>query len=358
VLAARLAADLWVRYVPGGDSGLPIADRLAQATGRFVPETPAGAGGGGEDGAGAEPTAAAASHPAEQPLAAVTILQPFEAPNDRAEWDAYRVLAGPIPFRQVPRDAARRLGALARMAPGFAAPLAEIRRGLALAAHAGRPSPRLRPILLVGPPGVGKTWFARRVAQALALPFASLNLGGATDNRSLAGTARGWSGATPAWPVAELARMRAPNPVLFLDEVEKAGGARDGNGRAHDTLLAMVEPESAAAWFDECLRSAADLRHVVWIMAANETRGIPAPLLSRLSVHRIDPPPAEAFGTTLGGCWKRWRRILAAGRRICRRWSRRRWPRCAAASPGTATCADCGRSWRSAWGSRRRRRWR
>ena len=95
--------------------------------------------------------------------------------------------------------------------------------------------------------------------------------------------------------------MRAPNPVLFLDEVEKAGGARDGNGRAHGTLLAMVEPESAAAWFDECLRSAADLRHVVWIMAANETRGIPAPLLSRLSVHRIDPPPAEAFGTTLGG---------------------------------------------------------
>jgi ATP-dependent Lon protease len=89
--------------------------------------------------------------------------------------------------------------------------------------------------------------------------------------------------------------------VLFLDEVEKAGGARDGNGCAHDTLLAMVEPESAAAWFDECLRSAADLRHVVWIMAANETRGIPAPLLSRLSVHRIDLPPAEAFGATLDG---------------------------------------------------------
>jgi ATP-dependent Lon protease len=194
-----------------------------------------------------------------------------------------------------------RLTALAEAAPAFAAPLAEIRRRLALAAHAGRPSPRLRPILLVGAPGVGKTWFARRLAQALELPFASLNLGGATDNRCLQGTARGWSAATPAWPIAEMARLEAPNPVFFLDEVEKAGGQRESNGRAHDTLLAMIEPESASAWFDECLRTTADLRNAVWIMAANETRGIPAPLLSRLSVHRIEPPPASAFDSVAAG---------------------------------------------------------
>jgi hypothetical protein len=139
------------------------------------------------------------------------------------------------------------------------------------------------------------------VAQALDLPFASLNLGGATDNRCLQGTARGWSAATPAWPIAEMARLSAPNPVLFLDEVEKAGGQRETNGRAHDTLLAMIEPESAAAWFDECLRTAADLRHALWIMAANETRGIPAPLLSRLSVHQVEPPPVSAFEGTMAG---------------------------------------------------------
>ena len=34
-------------------------------------------------------------------------------------------------------------------------------------------------------------------------------------------------------------------------------------------------------------------------MAANETRGIPAPLLSRLSVHQIEPPPASAFQSVL-----------------------------------------------------------
>ncbi len=290
VLAARLSADLWLRFLPGPESGRPIAARLAEVIGAGT--------------AHASPPAAQQPPGAEAPAApapGVVLLQPFEPPNDRAEWQGYQPLTAPLPFRPVPRDAAHRLGALAAAAPGFTGPIGEIRRALALSAHAGRPSPRLRPILLVGPPGVGKTWFARRVAQALDLPFSALNLGGATDNRCLQGTARGWSAATPAWPVAELARLGAPNPVLFLDEVEKAGGQRESNGRVHDTLLAMVEPESAGGWFDECLRTAADLRHILWIMAANDTRGIPAPLLSRLSVHAIAPPPASAFAQVLAG---------------------------------------------------------
>lgn len=301
VLAARLSADLWLRFVPDADCGQPLAVRLGgsvEATPAkplptppvTPPATPT-----------PTPTPAAAVAPRSDGLACVTVLRPFEPPNDRAEWQNYQPLVEALPLRQVPRDAAARLAALALAAPAFAAPLAEIRRTLALAAHAGRPSPRLRPILLVGPPGIGKTWFARRLAQALDLPFSSLNLGGATDNRCLQGTARGWSAATPAWPVAEMARLLAPNPVLFLDEVDKAGGQREGNGRAHDTLLAMVEPESAATWFDECLRTEADLRHAIWIMAANETRGIPASLLSRLSVHQIEAPPASAFAAVYAG---------------------------------------------------------
>ena len=286
VLASRLCADLWLRFVPSVDSGRPLPSRLADVT-ETRPAQP-------------QPAAPAAA-PAPLDGSGVCVLQPFEPPNDRTEWQAYQPLAAPMALRRVPRDASRRLAALAETAPAFAAPLSEIRRTLALAAHAGRPSPRLRPILLVGAPGIGKTWFARRLAQALDLPFAGLNLGGATDNRCLQGTARGWSAATPAWPIAEMARLSAPNPLLLLDEVDKAGGQRENNGRAHDTLLAMIEPESAAAWFDECLRTTADLRNVLWIMAANETRGIPAPLLSRVSVHQIEPPPASAFPTVLAG---------------------------------------------------------
>lgn len=289
VLGARLAADLWLRFVPPAEGAIGTVARLASL--REAPEPIA-----------LPPlTTAPAAEAALLSAPGIRLLGDFTPPNDRAEWDHYRSLAQPLPFRSVPRDSQARLAALAQAAPAFAAPVLEIRRALALASHAGRPSPRMRPLLLVGPPGVGKTWFAKRLAQALELPFGSLNLGGATDNRCLQGTARGWSAATPAWPVAELARLQAPNPLLFLDEVEKAGGARDSNGRAHDTLLAMIEPESAGSWFDECLRTPADLRHILWIMAANETRGISAPLLSRVSVHQVEPPPASAFEHTLAG---------------------------------------------------------
>jgi ATPase family protein associated with various cellular activities (AAA) len=188
VLAARLSADLWLRFLPGPESGRTVAAGLAEVVG-----APTRAFAGIAEAVSAAPDSAhAPSAPAAAPDGqAVTVLQPFEPPNDRAEWQSYQPLAAPLPLCRVPRDASRRLAALAEAAPAFTAPLAEIRRTLALAAHAGRPSPRLRPLLLVGPPGVGKTWFARRVAQALELPFASFNHGGATDNRCLQGTARG-----------------------------------------------------------------------------------------------------------------------------------------------------------------------
>ncbi|MBY0332867.1 MAG: hypothetical protein K2X49_19590, partial [Acetobacteraceae bacterium] len=98
VLAARLTADLWLRFVPGAEGGQPIGPRLAEAVGL------------------AHRTAAppsAASAPAQPPAAGtrpgIPVLGPFEPPNDRAEWGAYRLLAAGVPLRRVPRDAARRL---------------------------------------------------------------------------------------------------------------------------------------------------------------------------------------------------------------------------------------------------------
>ncbi len=297
VLASRLSADLWLRFLPGPETGRSMAARLTDMLASAPAEQAANARFSSPQAEGAAAAPALGAGPGHE----VVVLQPFDPPNDRAEWQGYLPLTQALPLHAVVPDALVRLAGLAETAPSFAGPLAEIRRALALSAHAGRPSPRLRPILLVGPPGVGKTWFARRVAAALGLPFGALNLGGATDNRCLQGTARGWSGATPAWPVSEVARLGVPNPLLFLDEVEKAGGQRESNGRVHDTLLAMIEPESAASWFDECLRTPADLRHIVWIMAANDTRGIPAPLLSRLSVHAVTPPQASAFDRIAAG---------------------------------------------------------
>jgi ATP-dependent Lon protease len=97
-----------------------------------------------------------------------------------------------------------------------------------------------------------------------------------------------------------MARHRVANPVIILDEVDKASDDRR-NGRITDTLLAMLEPETARTWFDEALMEAVDLSHISWVLTANDASGLPRPLLSRLTVVEAGAPGAEHFERLLSG---------------------------------------------------------
>ena len=127
----------------------------------------------------------------------------------------------------------------------WAAPLVgDLERQLRTQLALGRPWVRFEPMLFLGPPGVGKSWMARKLAEALDVPSAVMELGSTSDDRTLSGTARGWSGAQPAWPLVVMASTKTANPMLVVDELDKAGGS-DRSGRPHNALLAMVEPSSA-----------------------------------------------------------------------------------------------------------------
>jgi hypothetical protein len=157
---------------------------------------------------------------------------------------------------------------------------------------------RLRPLLLVGPAGSGKTRLATRIAQCFNVPYRLLPVGGSSDNRALAGTARAWSSATPSLVLHTIADHFRGNPVIILDELDKVAESRH-NGRIWDTLLAMTEQVTSSQWYDECLEVDCDLSAVSFVGTANSLAPIPAALLSRFSLHYCPNPSVEHLPTLL-----------------------------------------------------------
>lgn len=216
------------------------------------------------------------------------------------------VLATPLRVSAWP-DAHQLSMTLAREFPWAEELVDTLRSQLLLAERvSGRRAERLPPLCLIGPGGVGKSRIARRICEIVKAAggpsHATLNMGGSSDNRTLAGTARGWSNAYPTFPSAVMARTRCPNPLLVMEEVDKAGGDRGRTGNPHDTLLAMLDPSTSGNCLDEGLGLKVDMSLVSWIMTANRRDGIPALLRARMRFVEIPPPRARDFDVLLQGC--------------------------------------------------------
>src|SRR3954471_19040818 len=174
--------------------------------------------------------------------------------------------------------------------PNFTEVLEDVRKHLALCIDSND-SIELPPMLLLGEPGIGKTHFARRVAQLLGTGYGFVPMSSLTAGWVLSGSSSPWKNAKPGKVFDTFMHGDYANPVMVVDEIDKASA--DGHYDPLGALYELLEINTATRFVDEFVEVPIDASGAVWFATANDASRIPEPLLNRMNVYEIDPPDSE-----------------------------------------------------------------
>ncbi len=197
---------------------------------------------------------------------------------------------GPQRFSVKPSGVPNMAG-LYQSLPNFTEVLDDVKRHVALAQDS-RDALEVTPMLLLGPPGIGKTHFARKLADLLGTGMSLVPMSSMTAGWLLSGSSSQWKGAKPGKVFEALVDGEYANPVIVVDEIDKASA--DAQYDPLGSLYSLLEHDTALNFTDEFAEVAIDASQVIWVTTANDERGIPAPILNRMNVFYVEAPTLEA----------------------------------------------------------------
>jgi len=142
------------------------------------------------------------------------------------------------------------------------------------------------PVLcLIGPPGTGKTTFARELAGSTNREFVKVSVGGLNDSAELIGHRRTYIGAGPGKIMEGIRKCGVNNPIILIDEVDKL--VKDYKGDPASVLLEILDQNQNKEFVDNYVQEPFDLSNVLFILTANEEDKIPRALYDRLEVIEV-----------------------------------------------------------------------
>jgi ATP-dependent Lon protease len=148
---------------------------------------------------------------------------------------------------------------------------------------------KLRPTLLVGPPGAGKSRIVRRIAQEIGIKFVYRYDGAASADNQFSGTSKAWSNTEASVPARAVLQSKIANPIVMIDELDKSA-ERNHNGRLWESLLPFCDPETASRYRDVSLDAELDLSAVSYICTANDASVLPDMLKDRFRIVKVPQP--------------------------------------------------------------------